>query len=69
MIFDALPLGWACERGAYGARSAVADYIEVFYSRRRLHSTLGYRTPPKPSPATGPQQPLHDQTRGTVQDR
>ena len=27
------------------ARFAIAEYIEVFYNRKRLHSTLGYRTP------------------------
>jgi transposase InsO family protein len=27
------------------ARFAVADYIEMFYNRKRHHSTLGYRTP------------------------
>jgi putative transposase len=27
------------------ARFAVAEYIEVFYNRTRLHSTLGYRAP------------------------
>lgn len=30
------------------ARTAIAEYIEVFYNRQRLHSSLGYRT------ATGP---------------
>jgi putative transposase len=26
-------------------RSALFEYIEVFYNRRRLHSTIGYKTP------------------------
>ena len=27
------------------ARTAIANYIETFYNRRRIHSRLGYRTP------------------------
>src|SRR5207244_510985 len=27
------------------AKTAVFDYIEVFFNRERLHSTLGYRSP------------------------
>lgn len=28
-----------------GVRSAIFEYIEIFYNRRRLHSALGYRSP------------------------
>lgn len=27
------------------ARDAIAEYIEIFYNRQRLHSGIGYRTP------------------------
>ena len=27
------------------ARAAIFEYLEVFYNRKRLHSTLGYQTP------------------------
>ena len=29
------------------AQFAVAEYIEVFYNRKRMHSSIGYRTPAK----------------------
>ena len=29
----------------YHARQSIFDYIERFYNRRRLHSTLGYKSP------------------------
>ena len=32
-------------KGLNDARAATHDYIEVFYNRQRLHSSLGYRTP------------------------
>jgi transposase InsO family protein len=31
--------------GLADARAGTHDYIEVFYNRQRLHSSLGYRTP------------------------
>ena len=38
-----------CGDRAFGsraqARAAIFEYLEVFYNRKRLHSTLGYQTP------------------------
>ena len=27
------------------AKAALFEYIEIFYNRQRLHSSIGYRTP------------------------
>ena len=32
-------------RGRAEARAAVFEYVEIFYNRQRLHSSLSYRTP------------------------
>lgn len=32
-------------RSAAGLREELFEYIEIFYNRKRLHSTLGYKTP------------------------
>ena len=40
------------------ARTAVFDYIEAFFNRERLHSTLGYRSPAEYE---------HDHERGDCQ--
>jgi transposase InsO family protein len=39
--------------GMVDARPSTHDYIEVFYNRQRLHSSLGYRTPHEADQATG----------------
>ena len=47
-FFGTLKQEWAQHqwwRGLLDARASVHDYIEVFYNRQRLHSSLGYRTP------------------------
>jgi putative transposase len=31
------------------AKTAVFEYIEIFYNRQRLHSAIGYRTPAEAS--------------------
>lgn len=32
-------------QGVHDSRAATHDYIEVFYNRQRIHSSIGYRTP------------------------
>ncbi len=32
-------------QGVCDARAATLDYIEVFYNRQRIHSSIGYKTP------------------------
>jgi len=35
-----------CDFASRGeARAAIFDYIELFYNRKRIHQSLGYRTP------------------------
>ena len=43
------------------ARTAVFEFIEVFYNRKRLHSSIGYR-----SPVEFERTPQRDQERATV---
>ena len=43
------------------ARFAVADYIEVFYNRQGSTPPSATALPPRRSPNSRPQQPLHDQ--------
>jgi len=39
-------LSWlVCAASRIEARAAIFEYLEVFYNRKRLHSTLGYQTP------------------------
>jgi hypothetical protein len=42
-------------------RTAVFDFIEVFYNRQRRHSTLAYQTPSTTSTSTHHQHPPHSQ--------
>jgi len=47
-----LPVFHESWSGLLESRAATHDYIEVFYHRQRLHSSLGYRTPAEVDKAT-----------------
>ena len=39
-------LSWlVCAASRIEARAVIFEYLELFYNRKRLHSTLGYQTP------------------------
>jgi len=40
-----LELGPLADLSFNEARQAIARYIELYYNSRRLHSSIGYRTP------------------------
>ena len=47
-FFGTLKTEWTnrfCYRNQEEARSSVFEYIEVFYNRKRLHSSIEYKTP------------------------
>ncbi|HHE31686.1 MAG TPA: IS3 family transposase, partial [Chlorobaculum parvum] len=47
-VFKTLKTEWMYGkryRNQQELRQGLFDYIEVFYNRKRLHSTLGYTTP------------------------
>jgi len=50
-------------------RAAVFEYIEVFYNRRRLHSSIGYNSPADVESALGKHPAVHECAVFGVDDR
>ncbi len=47
-FFSSLKREWTCDQGYCTREAAIADvreYVAVYYNAKRLHSTLGYKTP------------------------